>query len=277
MVSITAVPIMTDPTDRVGVTVEGLAGTEQLITVWRRWDSEREAVSGARRISVVDSFYIDDFKAPLGRSITYELEVLSGPHAGVQGITATSFLASTSGWISDPLAPSMSVRVHGVKVGDETYFRSEAFAKIGRNAKVNNFDIMGATKPVSLGGIRQAASGVPLSMTTKAEAENVRLRDMVNGTAHLIIRPLPEWGSFLPGTATYAAGDMDEIPVTVMMGGSLTRWESTGDVVRGSSARVVIALWTYQQVEEIYATYDQKQAAAGAGAYLDDQKNPANV
>lgn len=277
MVSITAVPLMTDPTDRVGVTVSGLAGSDQLITVWRRWDSEREAVSGARRISVVDSFYVEDFKAPLQRAITYELEVLSGPHAGVQGITAASFLTSTSGWIHDPLSPSMAVRVHGVKVGDETYFRSEAFTKISRNAKISTFDIMGASKPVSLGGIRQAASGIPLSMTTRAESENVRLRDMVNGTAHLIIRPLPEWGDYLPGTATYAAGNMDEIPVDVAMGGSMTRWETTGDIVRGSSVRVLIALWTYQQVAEIFATYNQKQAAAGAGSYLDDQKNPANV
>lgn len=277
MVSIAVVPLMTDPTDRVGVTVAGLAGSDQLITVWRRWDSEREAVSGARRISVVDSFYVEDFKAPLGRPVAYELEVLTGPHAGVQGVKADTFLPSTSGWIHDPLSPSMAVRVHGTREGDETYFRSEAFTKISRNAKVSNFDIMGASKPVSLGGIRQAASGIPLAMTTRAEAENVRLRDMVNGTAHLVIRPLPEWGSFLPGTATYAAGDMDEIPVTVMMGGSMTRWETTGDIVRGTSARVLIALWTYQQVAEIFASYDQKQAAAGGGTYLDDQKNPANV
>ena len=164
MVSIVAEALLTAPTDRVRVTVSGLAGSEQLVTVWRRWDSERDAVQGARRISVVDSFFVDDFKAPLGRSITYELEVLSGPHAGVQGVAVTTLLPSTSGWIHDPMSPSMAVRVHGTKVGDETYFRSEAFTKIGRNAKVNDFEIMGATRPVSPGGIRQAASGIPLSI-----------------------------------------------------------------------------------------------------------------
>lgn len=277
MVAITTVALASVPCPRAGVTVQGLAAGEQVVTVWRRSGSERVAVRGARKVSVVDSFYIEDFEAPLARPIIYELEVVSGANAGVQGITSTVTVASASGWIHDPLAPSTAVPVHGTHTDGEAYFRPETFSKIAYKSKVNLFDVMGATKPVSLGGLRQAASGVPLSMTTKAEAENVRLRDLIQGTAHLVIRPLPEWGDFMPGSATYAAADVEEQPVDVAMGGSMTRWETTGDVVRGSSSRVLIALWTYQQVAAIFSTYDQKQAAAGSGTYLDDLKNPANV
>lgn len=275
---LTLEPLDTAPCPRVGVTVEGLSPGDHEITVWRTADGERNPVPGIRTVKVIDSFFEQDFAAPLGRTVHYELEILSGPDAGLQGLRATTQLDSSSGWIHDPMNPASAVPVSGKRTaGGETYFRSQAFSTMAYQANVSQHLVMGDTRPVSISGPRMAPSGVPLSVSTQAEAENVRLRDLVRGAVHLVIRPLPEWGSHIPGTATYSVADAEEQPFDVSWGGSLTRWQLSGDVVRPSAARVLIALWRYLDVAAIFSTYDQKQATAGKGTYLDDQKNPANT
>lgn len=278
MPTISAEPVVAEPCPRVGVTVQGLAAGDQVVSVWRTSGRERVPVRGARAIPAVDSLYVEDFEAPLKRDLTYELEVLSGADAGVQGVATDAFLPATSGYIQDPLNPASAVPVHGEKAANgEAYFRSETFSTMAYTAGVSTFQVQGDPRPVSIGGIRRAAAGIPIGLSTRAEAENVRLRDLVRDSVHLVIRPLPEWGDFMPGTATYSAATVEEQPVDVAWGGSLTRWVTTADIVRPSSARVLIALWRYQDVAEIFATYDQKQAAATGLTYLDDLKNPANV
>lgn len=278
MPSITAAPVTDPPCPRVGVTIAGLSVGDHVVSVWRTAAGERAPVRGARSITVTDSFFVEDFEAPLERDLNYELEVLSGTDAGVQGVRAVTLLPSDRGWIQDPLDPASAVPVHGDRAANgEAYFRSGTFASLAYTAGVSTFQVMGDPRPVSIGSVRTAASGIPISVSTRAEAENIRLRDLVRDSVHLVIRPLPVWGDFMPAVATYAAASVEEQPVDVAWGGSLTRWETTGDVVRPSSSRVLIALWRYQDVAEIFATYDQKQAVAGAGTYLDDQKNPANT
>lgn len=278
MVSMTAVPVNDAPCPRVTVTVDGFSAGDHVVSVWRTADGERNPVRGARTITVVDSFFVEDFEAPFNRDITYELEILSGPDAGTPTLFTDVVLPSDRGYIQDPMNPASAVPVHGVKgPNGEAYFRADTFASMAYTAGVSLFPVMGSNKPVSIGGMRRAAANIPIAMSTRAEAENVRLRDLVKDAVHLVIRPLPEWGSYVPGTATYAAETVEEQPVDVAWGGSLTRWVTDGTIVRSSSARVVIALWRYQDVAEIFATYDQKQAAATGQTYLEDQKNPANV
>jgi hypothetical protein len=278
VVSMTCEPVLDEPCPRVTVTVTGLSPGEHVVTVWRVADGERTPVRSARTLTVVDSFFVDDFEAPFNRFITYELEILSGQDASLPQLLVDTELRSDKGYIQDPLNPAAAVPVQGVRgQNGETYFRSDAFASIAYSVGASLFPVMGATRPVSIGGTRQAPSNVPLSISTLAQTENLRLRDLVQSATHLVIRPLPEWGDFIPGTATYLAETIEEQPVTVQMGGSLTRWVTSGTIVRSSSARVVIALWTYQDVAEIFATHDQKQTAATGFTYLEDQKNPANV
>jgi hypothetical protein len=278
MPAMTCDPILDDPCPRVRVTVTGLTVGDHVVSVWRTADGERAPVRGARNITVVDSFFAEDFEAPFNRALTYELEIISGPDAGTPTLFFDTELMSERGFIQDPFNPATAVPVHGVKAPNgEAYFRSNTFASMAYTAGASLFPIMGAARPVSIGGTRQAAANIPISMSTRAEAENVRLRDLVRSAVHLVIRPLPEWGDYVPGTATYLAETVEEQPVDVAWGGSLSRWETSGTIVRPSSARIVIALWTYQDVAEIFATYDQKQSAATGYSYLEDQKNPANV
>lgn len=278
MPEMTAVPVLDAPCPRVTVTVTGFTPGDHRVSVWRTADGERNPVRGARAIPVVDSFFVEDFEAPFNRPIQYELEILSGPDTGTPTLFVETLLESDRGYIQDPFNPATAVPVHGSRAPNgEAYFRPETFSTMAYTAGASLFQVMGATKPVSIGGMRQAPANIPLAMSTRAEAENVRLRDLVRTAVHLVIRPLPEWGDYVPGTATYLADTVEEQPVNVAVGGSLTRWVTSGTIVRASSARVVIALWTYQDVAEIFASYDQKQAAATGLTYLEDQKHPANV
>ncbi|WP_104164665.1 hypothetical protein [Arthrobacter sp. SX1312] len=276
MVELAVEAILDEPCPRAGITLTGLAPGEHVVSVWRTADGQRVPVRGARMVDVVDSAYWDDWEVPLGRSVSFELEVVGGPDAGVQGITGEVTVDADFGYVQDPLNPATAVRVmHRNAQGGPAVLVSGTFAKMSYASDISTFQIMGSNTPVGIGGVRQAASGVPLSMLTRGEEENLRMRDLVAGTAILVIRGLPEWGARVPASASYAAGTVTES--NPLPGDQVTVWETTGDTVRGSSAKILVALWTYQDVADIFATYDQKRAAAGGRAYLEDQKNPANV
>jgi hypothetical protein len=223
----------------------------------------------------VDSFYIEDFETPLGRDVTYELEVVSGVDAGIPPVFADTLIGSVCGYLQDPFNPSSAVPVwgDGTRAGQPVLSRA-AFGSFTYTADTADFMVLGSSRPVSISTGRTAVSGIPLVFRTRTEEETVRVRDLVKQAPHLVFRPTPEWGSAIPGVATYSAATVEETPVIL---GNLTRWETTMNVVRPSSARVIVTLWPYQDVAELFATYDQKQDAAGGGTYLDDQKNPANV
>ncbi|MHA7145437.1 hypothetical protein ACX80U_12040 [Arthrobacter sp. TmT3-37] len=268
--------ILDAPCPRAGITLTGLSAGEHVVSIWRTTDGQRVPVRGARMVPVVDSAYWDDWEVPLGRPVIFELEVVSGPDAGAQGITDEVSVDAEFGYVQDPLNPAAAVPVlHRSAEGGPAVLVSGTFAKMAYASDISTFQIMGSSTPVGVGGIRQAASGVPLSMLTRGEEENLRMRDLVAGTSILVIRGLPEWGARVPASASYAAGTVTES--NPLPGDQVTVWETTGDTVRGSSATILVALWTYQDVADIFATYAQKQAAASGRTYLEDQKNPANV
>lgn len=277
MATITAEAILGEPCPRVGITVRGLAAGSHKITVWRTCEGERVAVRSARGRVVIDSTYVEDFEAPLNRPVMYHLEVLSGASATTIAAGAGVTLRATSGYVQDPLDPWSAVPVNAGPQGDEAFFTPESFESFTYDASVSRFAVLGSNRPVAIAGQRQAATGVTLSMVTTDPDANTRLRDLVLQAPLLIVRPLPEWGRAVPATATYTAASVAERPLRHAIGGVVTRWETTGDVVRGSSARVLNPTWAYQRVRELYSTYEQKQLTSGGGSYLDDIKNPSNV
>lgn len=275
MATLTAVPVTDLPCPRAAVTVQGLSAGDHVISVWRTSGGERSPVRGARTVRAADSFFIEDFEAPLGREVTYELEVISGVDAGTPPIYADTLIESECGYLQDPLNPSSAVPVWGDGTrGGQPVLSRAAFGSFGYTADSADFRVLGSSRPVSISTGRAAPSGIPLVFRTRSEAETARVRELVKQAPHLVFRPTPGWGSAIPGVATYSAATVEETPVIL---GNLTRWETTMNVVRPSSARVIVTLWPYQDVAQLFATYDQKQSAAGPGTYLDDQKNPANV
>ena len=66
----------------VGVTLTGLSAGTDILTVWRTAGGVRQAVRGARDLEAIDSAFLIDYEVPLGRLVSYEVEVTAGPDAG---------------------------------------------------------------------------------------------------------------------------------------------------------------------------------------------------
>lgn len=275
MVAVSVEALLSAPCPRAGVTVTGLGVGASVVNVWRTADGERNPVRGARRITLSDAGYVVDYDAPLGRPVSYEVEVLSGP-GGVARVTADPVTVdSVTGWIMDPLVPQSAVEVTGGRDGDGPYLRASALAELEYTADVSVFNIMGSDKPLALFGQRMAERGLDTSMGTRSAEANARLKNLLRSTGQLLFRPSPSWGAFeLPGTMFLANSSATQLPVDVSWGGSLTWWSMKSDVVAAPTIKVLTAEFTYGDVKLLFASYADKQAALSGGSYLDDLKNP---
>jgi hypothetical protein len=76
----------------------------------------------------------------------------------------------------------------------------------------------------------------------------------------------------------YLSASVQEQAVTTSLGGGLTRWVLAGDQVTPPSMNVLVPVWTYDDVQELFEAYDyayRESLAVAAGAtYLDDQRDP---
>jgi len=274
-VGVSVSALLDAPCPRVGVTVTGLgASSASVVSVWRVADGERNPVRGARRATMTDSSYVVDFDAPLGRPITYEVEVISGPSGASRVTSSAVTVSSDTGWLMDPLVPESAVPVVGDST-DETYLRSQALSELAYQADVQVFNIMGSSKPLALFGQRMAERGLDTSMSTRSAEQNARLENLLKYTAQLLFRPLPGWGTrTLPGSMFLANATATQLPVDVSWGGDLTRWDLKSDVVAAPAIRVLTATFTYGDVAMLFGTYQQKQDVMAGKTYLDDLKNP---
>jgi len=274
MVAVTVEALVDAPCPRVGLTVTGLGVGDSVVSVWRTADGEREPVRGARRTTLNDAAFLVDWDAPLGRPITYEVEVISGPGGAARVMSGSVTVDSATGWLMDPLIPQTAVPVVG-DATDETYLRSQALSELAYEADVSVFNIMGSNKPLALFGQRMAERGLDTSVSTRSAEQNARLEKLLQSTAQLLFRPLPGWGTrTLRGSLFLANAAAVQLPVDVSWGGNLTRWELKSDVVQAPTIKVLTATFSYGDVQLLMDTYQQKQDLMAGKSYLDDLKNP---
>lgn len=275
MPTVTVDALVDAPCPRVGVTITGLGVGDSVVTVWRIADEERNPVRGARRAVMNDANYVVDFDAPLGRPITYEVEVISGPSGPSRTSAASVTVESATGWIMDPLVPQTAVPVIGGDGDTAPYLRAKALSTLEYAADVSVFNIMGSDKPMALFGQRSAARGIDTSLGTQSAEQNARLLKLFQSTAQLLFKPHPSWGQLgLPGTLFLANPTATQIPVDVSWGGELTWWDLQSNTVAAPTIRVLTATFTYGDVQLLYGTYQQKQDVMGGKTYLDDLKSP---
>jgi hypothetical protein len=263
-----------DPCPRVGITITELMVGASVVSVWRIADGARESVRGARRADMSDSDYVIDYDVPLGRKVSYEVEVIIGPQR-LSRVTSNSVTVNAAtGCIMDPLVPESAVPVIGGK-GDDVYLRSSALSELEYQADVQVYNIMGSSKPLALFGQRMAERNLDTSMSTRSAEQNARLEELLKSTAQLLFRPLPGWGTrTLPGSMFLANATATQLPVDVSWGGNLTRWDLKSDVVAAPTIKVMTATFTYGDVSILFETYQQKQDLMAGKTYLDDLKNP---
>jgi len=275
MVAVSVDPLTDAPVDRAGITITGLGVGESIVSVWRTADGERNPVRGARRVTMNDAAYVVDFDCPVGRPVSYEVEVLSGPSGASRVTSSAVTVYSGTGWILDPLVPQSAVRVTGGKDGDGPYLRASALSDLEYTADVSVFNIMGSSKPLALFGQRMAERGVDTSMGTRSAEANTQLKNLLRSSAQLLFKPDPSWGAFdLSGTLFLANATATQLPVDVSWGGELTWWGLKSDVVAAPTIKVLTATFTYGDVEILMSTYQQKQDLMAGKDYLADLKNP---
>jgi hypothetical protein len=275
MVAVSVEALVDAPAPRVGLTVTSLGVGDSVVSVWRAADGEREPVRGARRTTLNDAAFLVDWDAPLGRPITYEVEVISGPSGAARVTAAPVTVESETGWLMDPLVPQSAVPiVHPYGADGQPVLASKALASLEYAAEVSVFNIMGSNKPLALFGQRMAAAGVDFSMITDAAEENARLRKLFMSTASLLVRLPASWGAPVEGSCFVSAPGVSESPLDAGSGGRLTAWEFTGNTVQAPTIKVLTATFSYGDVQILMDTYGQKQDLMAGKSYLDDLKNP---
>lgn len=259
------------PCPRVGVTITGLEVTGQPVSLWRTADGRRMPVRMARDITVNEGAYIIDYEAPLGRPVRYDLEVLEGPEP--PKLAGTAFLDSATGFIQDALVPSTAVAVAGRGKGD-TALANGALATFTKESAHTTMPIQGSDTPISLGGQRQKATGLVLSLVTLTVEDTDRLRTLLDNTHLAYIRPLPAWGNALDPALTLAVPTVEEQPAGAPYGEAVTLWTLTGDVVRAPAGNVVIPIVSWEYVASLYSTWEQFELTKQGQTWLDVVKNP---
>jgi hypothetical protein len=263
-----------DPCPRIGVTVTGLGVGDSVVSVWRTADGARNPVRGARRITMNDSSYVIDYDAPIGRPVTYEVEVISGPSGGSRKTSSQATINTADGCIMDPLAPQSAVPIsrrlsrNGAVVFAVTAMRDFEYA-----ANVSMIEVMGSDRPMALIGQRAAAKGIDISLVTDMAEQNSKVRDLFAQAGQVLVRVPPSVSGTLPGSCFLAVATVGETSRKPHTGSELTTWTIKGDTVAAPTLRVLTAGFTYGDVAILFTTYQQKQDAT-TGKYLDDLKHP---
>lgn len=277
------------PCPNVIITITGLtAGSDDTVNIWRTADGDRAAVRGTRGMTINGSDAITDYEAPVGRVVSYDLEVLTGPDAGVITPTATitvpanlDSMGKPTWWIQDPLVPESAIEL-AVAKGDNSRpsLTAAAVKSLEYASDVNIIPIAGSNKPVAIGGQRLIPQNVPFDTFTNTAQTTTQLRDLIEQTAVVLIRPPgTDRDAGIPGLFYAAMAKPVAQPITVAFGGTLTKWSLQGSGVAAPTASILVPIWTYGTVEALWNEYQDAQTAYSSRGmtYLDVQKSPTGT
>lgn len=238
----------------VGITVEGLSSSEaSRIAIYRQTPGkERTLVQGLGNVDVDGAGYWVDYLPPLGVPVTYVVEVLEGDP--LEENSATITIPSKTAWLQDALNPLLAIEV-AVRPSNRgtIWFTAEAFTAFERPTNSDLVSIMGGRTPVGMTSRRQTPTQIPFNMvTTAAEASSMLREVLIEGT-YLVLRVPPEISMLDPVTYLSDVQASEEPGRITFLGGHTTRWNMTGSQTRGPRIMAWTALWTYDDVAELYA------------------------
>jgi hypothetical protein len=276
-IALVAIPTF-DPCPRVEVTITDFTPTDNIVNVWRTADGKRQAVRGARKLTVNGSNFVIDYEAPLGQTVAYDIEVTSGLNNGVGVTQQTATIAAVSGCIQDPLVPSSAIPLYGdIGPNGEPALRGQALQEFEYAANVTMVEILGSPDPVALIGQRLSAGNVDFSMVTAAAQQTTTLRNLLMQAGVLLVRPIAPWDTELPGLCYIAAKSAIEQPFNTKWGGEVTNWSIKSPLVAAPTMNVLVPIWTYGTVDDLWASYQSAQTALAGKSYLDVYKSPSGV
>lgn len=262
-------PVPASLPPRVRVTVSGVASSATF-SLTRLCEGESWTVPGWRARSFTDSDVDTDWAAPLNRPVTYTLSA-----DGVPVCSATVILESATAIIQDPIQPDkfLPVFTRGRNPGALT-MSSDALKAVSYVSPSTKIPVMGSRYAVGIGGQVQAGSDVSAAVVTDDGVAAARFRRLRSEAPILLLRPSTDMVPLPP--LAYLLADVQEQPATVHIGGGLTRWQVTGDLVAAVMQAAISGFVTYDEAQQLLAgvSYSDVQAAYAGLTYLDVQKDP---
>lgn len=251
-----------------GITVDGLSVvTPCTVTVSVSSDGGTtwSDVRGGTMTGVLGSTFLRDYVVPLNVAATYRAVVTGGTSATW---TTTLTITSPYAWLQDPLAPKSAVQVATVdqSVSSALLLVAPSFSSLTRKQPSEVVSVLGGALPVAAVGVRQAPSGVPLSIQGLAATQGsllASLRSLLASSGQIVIRGLPAYAGF-DAVAHVVAGDVSDSPVVSgSMLGVFQTFTLSISQVRPVTTRVVVPWWTNDQVTALV----QSQLSGGTTTY----------
>jgi hypothetical protein len=206
------------------------------------------AVRGAQAVAVQGTVTgTVDYEAPFGVSTVYTVTAY-GSSGAVVGTPAqvSTLLDVDVMWVSDPLAPVVSCACRGVK-------SPESFANLTYSLTTAVTPIEGQELPVGLSGVRQAASGVPLTIICETQAEAGPIRQVLRYASPFLLRTPIRWQVPLPALSYCLVGQVSE----ALFGGlyGRTHFSMTFDLVQAPGQTQAVLPRTYSTLLVEASTY----------------------
>lgn len=245
-----------DPCPRVEILVTPMAGDIDQITVYRTWRGQRSAVRGALRAEVAGPFLIVDYEVPLGTSVSYTAVGYDvAGTASVESAATTVTVNVDDVWIQDPLDPTSAIQVGLTKPRSVMAVHPSFMPATSPMAMTIN-PVAGSPLPIALGGMRQAASGIPLTIVTSTPEESTQLAEMLDQAFPVCVRTPGEIYQ-LSGLTYMAIQDVTPDP---HRGWERSTFALVGTSVRGPGVNTVIQPRTYADLPDEAATYTALKA-----------------
>ncbi|MDO4888165.1 MAG: hypothetical protein Q3979_05620 [Actinomycetaceae bacterium] len=260
---------------QVVVTVESDQPRE--LVVWRTSPAGTVKVRGGR-VHVDGTAIVRDYECPLGVELTYWAADSQGSQAdGPQRITVDSPTA----WIHDADSPGDAVAASGDLVPGTLLVEHGTLASVSRPAGGTSVRVLGSRLPVRLGGGRQAPTDVELRLIAPTRTERDRLAALIDSGALLCVRGMRDEDWELPEVCWLAAEAASLSTVARYSDSPVWRAVLSGDLVRGPTRSIIVAAFSYDDMDEVAdgRTYDRVDFEAGLKAmtYTDVDRDGRSI
>lgn len=240
-----------DPCPRVEVLVTPMPVDVDQVTVYRTWRGQRSAVRGASRAEVAGDYLVIDYEVPLGTPVAYSVVGYdTGGTASQESSSSTVTVDVDDVWIQDPLDPTSAIAV-GLTLPRTIMAVAPSFMPATWAMPSIIAPIHGSSTPVGLGGARQDAAGIPLTIVTSTPSESAQVHDLLAQAYPLCVRT-PSAIPQLTGLTYMAIGDYSPEPHA---GWRSTTYPLVGSSVRGPGVSIVVQPRTYADLPAEAATY----------------------
>ena len=240
-----------DPCPRVEVLITPMPVDVDQVTVYRTWRGQRSAVRGASRAEVAGDYLVIDYEVPLGTPVAYSaVGYDSVGTASQESLSTTVTVDVDDVWLQDPLDPTGAIQV-GLTLPRSVMAVAPSFMPATHEMFMTVNPVAGSSLPVALGGVRQAAAGIPLTLVTSTPAESAQLMELLDQAFPVCVRTPGEIHQ-LTGL-TYMA--IQAVTPDPHRGWDAATFALVGTSVRGPGAGIVIQPRTYADLPAESATY----------------------